>query len=147
MRRALSLLPVGAAVIGLLAPPATGAGVQLRITKWEVNTVHSHKRTVLSGATIKFCPNDPYYGISPFFTWSGVPFGAVMTLTTSLPRLKATTSHAKTFEATGQNADTINAAAYGVSAKSLPPGTYALHITVAGVNTSGSVTLVAAAHC
>jgi hypothetical protein len=147
MRRALSLLPVGAAVIGLLASPAAGAGVQVRITKWEVNTVHNHKRTVLSGATITFCPNDPYYGISPFFTWSGVPFGAVMTLTTSLPRLKGSTSRAKTFEANGQNADTINASAYGVSAKSLPPGTYSLSVAVAGVATSRTVTLVAAAHC
>lgn len=97
-------------MIGLLASPAAGAGVQLRITKWELNTIHDHKRTVHSGATIAFCASDPYYRVSPFFTWRGVPLGAVMTLTLSQPRLKATTSHPKTFEAAGQNADTISAA-------------------------------------
>ena len=134
-------------MIGLLGSPAAAAGVQLRITKWQINTVHNHKRTVDSGATIAFCASDPYYGISPFFTWSAVGSGATMTLTLSQPRLKATTSHAKTFEAAGQNAETISAANYGVSAKSLPPGKYSLRVAVAGAQTSGSITLVETLHC
>jgi hypothetical protein len=134
-------------VLGLLAFPAAGAGVQVRITKWEVNTVYNHKKTVHSRATIKFCAADPYYGISPFFTWSGVPFGTVMNLTVSLPRLKAITSRAKTFEASGENADTMNAAEYGISAKSLPPGTYSFRVSVGRAQTSGSITLVETTHC
>lgn len=141
------LLLVGAGLSELLAAPAIGAPVQLQITKWEINTVHNHKREVRSGATVKFCASDPYYGVSPYFTWSGVPFGQVMTLTVSQPRLKATTSRAKTFEATGKNADTMSAAAYGVSATSLPSGKYAFSVAVGGVKANGSITLIETKHC
>jgi len=146
-RRGFVLLPVGVAVFGLLALSAAAARVEVRITKWEINTVHNHKRTVSSGASITFCANDPYYGISPFFTWSGVPFGAVMTLTVSQAQHKPTVSHTKTFEARGLNAYTMNAFSYGASAKSLPPGRYSLGVAVAGAKTTGSITLVEASGC
>ena len=150
MSRAGLLVLLGAiAAFGTLAWAAAAAapGPRVQITKWELNTIHNHKRTVQPGAKVTFCAADPYYGISPFFTWSGIPFGALMKLTTSAPRLKAASSASKTFEASGQNADTINAQLYGVAAKSVPAGKYSLSVGAAGARASGSITLVETAHC
>ena len=61
-RRAFAGLAIIAVMFAALAVPALGAPVQLRITKWELTTVHNHKRTVASKATIRFCANDPYTG-------------------------------------------------------------------------------------
>ena len=104
-------------------------------------------KTVHSGATIKYCAADPYYGITPYLTWSGVPFGALIKLTASLPRLKAARSGVKAFEASGKNAYTMSAAAYGIAAKSLPPGRYSLRLSSGSAQASGSVTLVETDHC
>jgi hypothetical protein len=145
--RKFVLLFVCTAASCLLAAPAGGANVRLQITRWDINTVHNHKQTVHSGATITFCANDPYYGITPVYVWADVPFSRVMTLTASQPQLKPTTFHQKIFSASGQNGDTINARTYGVAAKSLPPGKYSFRVSVAGAQTSGSITLVEKTHC
>jgi hypothetical protein len=145
--RALTLIALGVVGLGPLALPAAGAAIQLRIIKWEATTVHNQKKTVHSGATIRFCAADPYYGISPLFSWSGVPFGTLINLTASLPRLKASRTGEKTFEASGENGDTLSAAAYGSAAKSLPPGSYSLRVSAGGAQTSGSITLVETPHC
>jgi hypothetical protein len=142
------LLAVGVAAFGLPVVSATAARVQVRITKWEANTVQHHSQTVSSGASLTFCASDPYYAVSPFFTWRGVPFSAVMTLTVSQPRLKTTASHSKTFAANGQNAYTFDAFnSYGPSAKSIPAGRYSFDVTVAGAKASGSITLVETPNC